>query len=353
MKISILTFSKEDNNGANLQCYALVETLKEMGHDVDIIDIQLSVVNYGLFNRLLHYPQHLNYVRFRKRYLNCFTKSFHDVAELTDCLPKSDLYIVGSDQVWNLDITKRLDPLIYFFSFLPSESRRMAYAASFGVSDWIWNQWTPRVSKLLAKFDAISVREIQGAEICKKTFGLKAEVVCDPTFLLPSYDHICGTYTPTRATNNIVYFKFIRSSEIEKLLLHEAKKLKLNVVKLGDFHPRVNCGFKPYYSVEGWLNNIRYAHFVLTDSFHCMVFCILFNKPFISMPGAEGRSSRMISLLKSLNLYNRFCHDVKELQDRFSVLYETPIDYASVNQKIAEMRRQGRNFLKASISNIL
>lgn len=352
MKISILTFSKEDNNGANLQCYALVETLKEMGHDVDIIDIQLSVVNYGLFNRLLHYPQHLNYVRFRKRYLNCFTKSFHDVAELTDCLPKSDLYIVGSDQVWNLDITKRLDPLIYFFSFLPSESRRMSYAASFGVSEWIWGQWTLRISELLSKFDAISVREIQGVEICTNTFGLKAQVVCDPTFLLPSYNKICGLYASGKETNRLVYFKFIRSKETEQFLLRKANKLKMNMVKLGDFHPRINCKYKPYYSVREWLNSIRYAQFVLTDSFHCMVFCILFNKPFISMPGDATRSSRINSLLESLGLSDRFCHDLNELEDRFEALYDAPIDYVSVNKRISELRRKGRDFLEASISNI-
>ena len=115
MKVAILTFSKEDNNGANLQCYALMRTLKNLGHEVDILDIQLPMVNYGVINKIIHWPQHLQYVKFRRKFMSCFTESFRTVEELRAHLPQCDLYIVGSDQVWNLNITKRLDPLVYFF----------------------------------------------------------------------------------------------------------------------------------------------------------------------------------------------------------------------------------------------
>lgn len=348
MKIAILTFSKEDNNGANLQCYALVKILKELGHIVDIIDIQLPAVNYGLLNRFLHFPQHYNFLRFRKEFLNCFTKPFHSVPELKANLPVRDLYIVGSDQVWNLDITRRLDPLVYFFSFLPDEARRMAYAASFGVSEWVWGDaWKNEVGRLLSKFEKVSVRETQGVEICRNIFEINAQVACDPTLLLSSYDDICGPFNLLKETNELVYFKFRRNPKVERYLLGQSKKKRLKMVKLGDFRPHAGCLFRPVYTVKGWLNSIRYARFILTDSFHCMVFCILFNKSFIAMPSSDARYSRMTSLLKYLNLSERFCYDVENLKDRFETLYTQSINYVSVNERINMLRHQGLDFLKS------
>lgn len=350
MKISILTFSKEDNNGANLQCYALVQTLKKAGHEVDILDIQLPPVDFGLINKIIHWPQHLNFVRFRKKYLNCFTQSFHDVEDLKTNLPDRDLYIVGSDQVWNPDITKRLNPLIYFFSFLPDDKRRISYAASFGVSKWIWNTHTEDIARLLAKFESISVREMSGIDICQETFDLKATVVCDPTFLLSSYDDICGSFDENKLTREMIYFKFKRSAEAENYLFGKAREKSMPLVKLGDFHPMCGAIFRPFYTIKDWLNNIRYARFVITDSFHCMAFSILFNKPFIAMPSSNDRSGRMTSLLERLGLQERFCHDTQELKKRFDTLYETPIRYAEVNNKIADMRKFGQDFLLKRVS---
>ena len=115
MKISILTFSKESNFGANLQCYALCKTLQNMGHQVDIIDIQLPKKRFSWYSTLLQFPQEFLFFLFRKKYLNFFTKKYKTTAELQNGQHKSDLYIVGSDQVWNPDITKRLNPGIERF----------------------------------------------------------------------------------------------------------------------------------------------------------------------------------------------------------------------------------------------
>lgn len=347
MRIAVLTFSKEDNNGANLQCYALIQALKSLGHEVEIIDIQLPRVNYGYINRIIHFPQHLQYVRFRRRFMHCFTVPFRRVDDLKTHLSQYDLYIVGSDQVWNLDITKRLDPLVYFFSFLPDSARRMSYAASFGVSEWSWPQWTSEVGRLLSKFETISVREVQGVKICQEVFGVNAQVICDPTLLMPSYDEICEPRIATNPDNELVLFKFKRNTNIEKYLLSQVKAKKLRMVKLGDFHPRRGCVCRPFYSVKTWLNNMRYARFVLTDSFHCMVFCILFNTPFIAMPTSPSRSSRMLSLLRQLNLAERFCWDEKDLLNRFDTIYNTPIDFCEVNRHIEAMRQNGLDFLKS------
>ena len=346
MKISILTFSKENNNGANLQCYALVETLKSLGHDVDIIDIQLPAVNFGIINKIIHWPQYYNYVKFRKKYLNCFSQQIHSIDDLKKETFNSDLFIVGSDQVWNPDITKRLDSLVYFFNFLPESARRMSYAASFGVNEWKWDYLTDDVQTLLRKFEYISVREAEGVELCKKTFGLEVSEVCDPTFLLHSYDKICGQYNPNKESNELVYFKFTRNRQVENFLLNQSKLQRMKLVKLGDFHPQKGCIYRPYYSIKKWLNSIRYAKLIVTDSFHCKAFCVLFNKQFIAMPSSISRSSRIINLLRNLGLSDRFCIDFQELQKKYDSLYATTIDYRRINPLVDKLKNQGLCFLK-------
>lgn len=347
MKISILTFSKEDNYGANLQCYALLHTLKEMGHRVDIIDIQLSPLKMSLSSRILRLYQHYKFYKFRKKHLEIYyTKKYHSIEEIMSNPPQSDLYIVGSDQVWNPQITRRLDPLIYFFSFLPDDAKRVSYAASFGVESWNDDLLKPKVKKLLDKFTAVTVREKQGISICRDVFEVEASEVCDPTLLLPSYDAICGAYNSDRRTKELIYFKFIRNTATEEIIRDYAKKANLKFVRVGDFHLKQGSTIRPFASISRWLNNLRYSQMVITDSFHCMVFSIIFHRQFIAMPSMPNRSSRMLNFLNLLNLSDRYCADSNELRARIESLYNKEIDYNAVDIKIGELRSSARDFLR-------
>lgn len=125
MKISVLTFSKETNFGANLQCYALCKTLQNMGHNVDIIDFQLPPYSMTWYSAVLRIPRLWLFRQFRKQHLNIFTRHYNSVDELEHDCPKSDLYIVGSDQVWNQGITKRLAH--WHISFLSCQMMHDAY----------------------------------------------------------------------------------------------------------------------------------------------------------------------------------------------------------------------------------
>ncbi|WP_346712706.1 polysaccharide pyruvyl transferase family protein [Mediterranea massiliensis] len=352
MKISILTFSKEDNFGANLQCYALTKTLQNMGHNVDIIDIQLSPMQSSLINKILQYYQHYNFQQFRKRNINkYFTRRYKNVDELIDNPPESDLYVVGSDQVWNPNITKRLDPLIYFFSFLPPNATRISYAASFGFSTWENKELIPKVSKLLNQFSKISVREKEGVNICKDFFHAEATEVCDPTFLLPNYDEICGEYRKEKETNNILYFKFIRNENAENVIANYAKTQNQKYIKLLNFHMTPNSIIKPYVKVDKWLENIRYSKLIISDSFHCIVFCILFHKNFIAMPSIENRAGRILNLLQKLNLSDHFCSDAMDLSQKINQLANKKINYQATEFLIKEMRDKSIKFLLNALHN--
>lgn len=350
MKISILTFSKEVNYGANLQCYALTHYLQKLGHEVDIIDIQLPEIKYGILYRILTMYDKYLFNRFRNKHLNFFTRKFKDVNELYNNPPKSDLYIVGSDQVWNPDITKRLDPKIYFFSFLPENSRRISYAASFGTNEWGNISLTEDIKSLLKKFEAISVREKEGVNICKSTFDLEAKEVIDPTLLLDSYNEICDIKPSTANFNKVVYFKFINDKKCEKVISNFCKNNQLKPIHLAHKKPIKGFIFKPFVSIENWLGTIKSSRFIITDSFHCTVFCILMKKEFIVLPSIHGRANRMLNLLDNLNLSNRFCKDSQELSKKIDQLYHDKIDYNSVYSQLDILRNSSKIFINSILN---
>ena len=346
MKISLLTFSKELNFGANLQCYALCKTLQGMGHQVDIIDIQLPRVKFSWYTTLLHIPQDFLFFLFRKKHLNFFTRKYKTPAELQNVQHKSDLYIVGSDQVWNIDITKRLEPLIYFFSFLPDGVRRISYAASFGTDSWQSSALTEDVKMLLHRFNAVSVREQTGVAICKNTFGIDAQLVVDPTLLLDSYDGICGRYNPKHETNELIYFTFIRNKAEQRIIAEFAKVNNMQAMALRSNRSIPGLKRRTYVSVAEWLKSIRYAKLVVTNSFHCMVFCIIFHKKFVAVPAHTGRTTRQEGLLEQLGLSDHFCKDTNDLYSTMEHVVNKEIDYSVIDRKIREMREESCDFLK-------
>lgn len=350
MKISILTFSKETNFGANLQCYALCKTLQGMGHKVDIIDIQLKRYSMSWYSAIMRLPMVWLFRQFRKQYLNVFTRHFSNVNELRRNYPKSDLYIVGSDQVWNPAITKRLDPLTYFFSFLPGEARRISYAASFGTGTWNFPNLTSQVKELIHQFDAVSVREESGVKICNEVFNTKATLVTDPTLLLSSYDDICGKYDAGHETNDLTYYTFVHNAPIQEVLVDFAKSQNLDAVVLRSNRTYTGFKLKRYVTVSEWLNSIRYSKIVVTDSFHCMVFCILFHKQFVAIPIKGGRATRQENLLELLGLRDHFCKETSDLYRTMEHVIHKDLDYAVIDQKIKMMREESLDFLRECCS---
>lgn len=349
MRISILTFSKELNYGANLQCYALCRTLQNMGHEVKIIDAELPQPSTAWYSRLLRLPEKFWFARFRRRYLNIYTRTYKTVDDLRTNCPDSDLYIVGSDQVWNTRITCRSNPLVYFFSFLPESARRISYAASFGHAEWQSPELTEEVKTLLGKFEAISVREDTAVDICRDVFGAEAVRVADPTLLLISYDELCGKYDQRRETNELLYFPFVHDNEEQAILADFARDHGLKAVAMMSFHRYPGFVRRMLVSLKDWLNSIRYARIVVSHSFHCMVFCILFHRRFVAVP-LKGKQTRQINLLKQLGLEDHICEDKTQLRETLERILNKDIDFQEVEKKIEKMRQQAKDFLCEHIS---
>lgn len=385
MKVAILTFSRTTNYGAALQCYALSSFIRKAGHEVIIFNAPLDserAIKVSLARLILRKikktlkniissnkqsnSEFVRYYRnekekkediywdnqvrllfdsFNQTYLPPFTKELKNEQDFKKQYPQADLYIVGSDQVWNLSITQ-LQKQIFFFSFLKDEAR-ISYAASFGGStQWLGTkEETQEIYRLLKKFKGISVRENSGITILHNTFHLNGVEVLDPTLLLSGteYDKLAEK-SDLEASQDLYAYKFIINDiwlETLKFISKETEsKLRMDceTIQLPDIP------FNPVLSIEGWLKLIKTAKFVVTDSFHCTVFCILFKKQFIVSPSYSGGEGRMLSFLKKLGLENRFYYTTKDIRENKET-WKMPIDYDKVYQKLNYHKEQSIKYL--------
>lgn len=382
MKIAILTFCRTTNYGAALQCYALSQFIRNQGHEVVILNVPLTHIGESscfikrlyffalhVKKRLLDFfqrpnPEDMRYTRtkmeriedarfdalnqmefdkFNHRFLPPFTKEFKTESDLLSNSQNIDLYIVGSDQVWNTKITLSQKNL-FFFSFLKNE-RRISYAASFGGST-LWHENstnTMHIKSLLQQFEAISVREPMGVEILCNQFGLNGIEVLDPTFLLDSYQPLLSNGTAD-AKGSIYTYKFILNDKWMEVIRSIAEDLNAGIRMDCEVIKVEGVPFKPILGVEDWLCMINTSEFVVTDSFHCIVFCILFRKPFIASPSYPGGEGRMLSLLRKLGLESRFYYTVDQFY-QFHGKWKEPIDFDTVHRKLALYRKVSREFL--------
>jgi hypothetical protein len=350
MKIGLLTFSRENNYGANLQCYALTNILSSWGHEVTIINLPLQGRKFSVYSIV---DEQLIFGQFRKKYLpTAFTRAYYSEKDLTNDPPVADLYIVGSDQVWNPNITKDTNPHVYFFSWLPETAKRISYAASFGVHKWNFPD-TEEYIELLKKFSHISVREQIGLSICHETFGLYATEVLDPTFLPVSYDNLCGKYDEHRQTNELVCFRLYSKKNFEKAALNFANEKHWKAVSVYTHRYIKGFVYVPFPSVADWLNRIRYARFVITGSFHCVVFCILFKKQFICISNdTTGRNERKLNLLAKFGLEDRHYNEQKPFEVYIKEMQQKEIDYHAIDEKLCLLREESLSFLRNAIDSL-
>ena len=338
MNIKILTFSQAPNYGALLQCYALSKVLIKMNYNVELVNIPFDYMNS------------FNY-KIRNELLYGFVKRFHE-QYLPNSVSLNNLdfdatFIVGSDQVWNIAITKE-SYLRYFFDFLPNQTKRISYAASFGFDEWVFNDKNQEIRKLLNKFSSISVRESEGVKICNEYFEVDSSLVLDPTLLIEDYSELIGNINIKK---NLVGYKLNSDKKWRDLLKFIADKKELTIVDL--FPTKISFfgnlgGFnRKFLDVPLWLKNIAESSFVVTDSFHGTIFSILFKKNFIVVPSVKSRMGRVKSLLKILNIESRYYNSMDDVYLDDSWL--TEINYNNVFIKLDHYRKLSLSFLKSNI----
>lgn len=336
MKLAILTHPLGANYGGILQAFALSSYLKGQGHDVTVLN-RLS--NLPLAKRILksvlvalHHPRYNNprykhLVSFVKKYIN-YSKPLSTGGQMSGFVKGNsmDAVIVGSDQVWRTGFAMGYG-YNYFLDFVPAGVRKLSYAASFGLSQWEYNnEQTLRIKQLLSEFKAISVREDEGVQLCKDNIGVTADHVLDPTMLLNASDY--EPVTSERKVKDDYVFVYWLGSAVEKQKAIEAASIECK--RIVDISLR---GSEPLMPIDDWLSYIKYADHVVTDSFHGCVFSILFGKQFTICANDSGGNGRLRSLFSMLGI------DMSSPQ----------IDYTIVYDKLDNLRSHSYDFLNKAL----
>ena len=358
MKIALLNLPFDNNYGGNLQRYALMKVLQDMGHDVTHIYLRIY---YSMFFKKCLFEY---FKRFVKKYflrkpicIFCEKKGTERENSLADtmlpfyekyikhsspvknvkqlCQIASfgyDAYIVGSDQVWRECMTRQLGIENYFFKFVKDRcAKKIAYGVSFGTDDCSFSKdKIKQLSQLYSNFNAVSYRECAAKQIFEKHGWNQPipKLVLDPTLLLDqsSYNRLISENTVEPLTSGKIYCYILDNDKyVLDFIEKQKKKFCLDTIVNG-----INDKEKVV-SIPQWLKNIKDAELVITDSYHGSIFSIIFRKPFAFI-GNNRRGNARIESLFSL----------------FGIEGDNDIVYCSesVYQKIEEMKKISLNFLE-------
>lgn len=379
MKIGILTQPLHDNYGGLLQAYALKEVLKEMGHEVIIINRKkkaiprwrkyASIAKSILIGRKVSQSLFLkqsflneiskNTIKFRNKYFpELSTEIFNQEGMERLNSVGFDAYVVGSDQCWR----PLYSPAIrnYFLDFAVNDThvKRISYAASFGVSHWEFtDKDTEACRKLIKKFDAISVREHSAIELLKNNLGRDDAVhVVDPTMLLSKeqYTRISANEEIPKSKGNLKVYILDRTEEKDAIVNHFRTKYSFSSFevlpkkRLGSVKvDKRNINDFVYPNPAKWIRGFQDAEFVITDSFHGTVFSILFNVPFITIGNKNRGMARFESLLNMFNLKDRLVEDYSE--DIINNIVKNDIDWKEINILLEIEQKKALNFLNKNL----
>ena len=339
-KVGILTyhFAENKNFGAILQSYAMLNLFKKLNFSAKLIDYKFR--DYSIKTKIKDRLEGNNFFKFKKNFLDCTAEVFDK--NLNALNEQFDIFVAGSDQVWRMKRT-RDKVKHYFFDFVEDDKLKISYAASFGVDFWEGKEpLTSEVKKLIKRFDNISVREESGIDICRETFDVDGVVnVLDPTLMLEKEE-----YEKIIEKSNID--KNIKDNYVATMLLDETEFLTEEIKNLAcsleiSINEIKGKTITFYNKVGEWLNYIKNANLVITDSFHCVVFSIIFNKEFIVLANPERGIARLENILKKVGLEDRLFTDIKTLKD--SKILKEKIDYLSVEDKLKWYREKSMDFL--------
>lgn len=390
MRIGVIThYRTDDNYGAVLQCYALQKYLNSKGHDAFLIDysessksFKKSVLDFVksigrvvicLFSteRRRKYKEIQYYVHLREKnkILNkdrCFAEFLRDnlkfssiayksIKHLQKNPPQANIYITGSDQVWNPPLALEAT-CAWYLNFGSSFTKRISYAASIGRD--ITKQEETQFKAYLDRFDAISVREQSALDFCFKMGYKGAQLVLDPT-LLATIDLFLPLIKPEfRIKNRFLFLYYlnvendsdIKWSQIEQFLI--AKDLEIVSVGSSGYLPAIEILPSKYknsnLTIPQWLSSVYYSECVVTTSFHGTAFAILMHRPFVAILLNNKYSSgngRILSLLNLLHLENRILTDRNTLNEIMTI----PIDWDNVDRILRAERLKSRRFLEKYI----
>lgn len=373
MKIGIVTFFAAHSYGAVLQSFALQTVLKRMGHDPYFVNyvyhfegrsrhspdigragkylFHPKLAIRTVFNQFVKLPiVTAPFAAFREHRLNVGARKYLDFSDLLANPPAADMFICGSDQVWNPQfLHSQSDEGVSWLAFAGETIPRIAYAASICCYD-IDEDIKQRYASHAARFQAVSVREEEACDFLR-SLGIHDPIwVPDPTLLLDASEY--RPLMPARGQERDRYvFSFSLGGGVESMGRSLAHTLGCSVLAGSTLSMRwyVLGGFQ---GPGGWLEALNKACFVVTDSYHGMVFSILLHRPFIVLlkkkADEAAKNCRITSLLRILGLSSRAVLDDDPAETRR--ISSEQIDWPRVDTAVWRFRDKGLAFLHDALA---
>jgi len=363
-RIGIVTFHRAVNYGAVLQAYALQKSVEKLGINCDIIDYRNKKLEESYHEHSLRkcrtpkdfakfflrpktkQPKYKKFQAFRETHLS-LSAPCSTAEELSKLADGYDSFIVGSDQVWNYNITG-FDSS-YFLDFVEDQKKRNAYAASFGI-DTIPLEYQEQYKNYLDGLNYIAVRERQGQKIIKDLTGRDVEIVLDPVLLLsekewsqisanpiemPKGDYILSHHYSRTPTMNAFLERLSKKTGCKILSVFRGSRDPMNAITADDPGP-----------LE-FIKLYKDARYVVTNSYHGAIFAIIFQKNFFleMLPPPAKVNSRLRMLLDLFDLGSR------EIIDGENFHINEPIKYEKVLEILSQERERSINYLKRIVEN--
>ena len=354
MRVLSITIHRPANCGSALQAFALDRYLSILGYDAAIIDYipdyletEGSWIRNFVRKTLFYIPYNKrkkSFTEFIEHNCHLTPQQYTTYMELEKNPPEADVYIVGSDQLWNPCFNCGKDEA-YYLSFV-KRGMKISYATSLG-NDKMPEQDLKFVASHLEDFSFVSVREKCSVSQLQRQGINNVKWVCDPTLLLKrsDYEKLAKDY---KSIGKYTAVYLVEHSDLLDALLenlHDEHGLK--TVGVGGYLKKYKCDEHLMDAGPSeFLGLIRDAEFVLATSFHATVFSLVFHKNFAIIP-PKINSARIEQLLQYLGLENHIVTIVSEMNKAF-----VPIDYGQVEPKLEALRADSRSWLKNTLERM-
>lgn len=364
MKVDIITLHRVYNYGSALQAWATQQVMEDAGHEVQVIDYispqrtkkriffapsadgKTGVKNliyrfFKIFSLLLKEATFGSFVR-KNLHL---TKKYITAEDLEKDVPDADVYVTGSDQVWNSKYNEGVDRA-FFLDFLPQEAKRVAFVSSFGATE-LADEERPLIEKYIGRYQALSVREDSARDVLASVGRNDVEWLIDPTLQIEKQQWL-KIAAPRLIKEKylilmLLYNEDNHATEYARKLADE-RGLKLVKLSWEMKKPAMVDKLMTHRSPADFLSLFNYADMVVTNSFHGLAFSINLEKQFVIVPRNEF-NSRIESLLGLTGLEDRLVSSEKQALD----VAEEQIDYAPVRNILQKERERANRFIKEAI----
>lgn len=374
MKIGIITMHNVPNYGSHLQAYALQKQIEKMGNAAELINYKypnkfhlmemkksstrkikfvikrIFFFPVYVFYKIVFVKQSLLFKEFERKYFN-LSKEYNSQESLQSTSLDYDVYLTGSDQVWNPRFA--CGDSIFMCNFGCESVPRIAFGASIaaiGISEKLQNMY----KEYLAKYSAIGIRDISSKDFLETLLGKTIDVVCDPVFLLEKTEweelafHSSLKLPEKYILVYILTYSFNPYPEIVDIIKRVKDKLQIPVVFLSAslrycFQIEANKNIFTA-SVFDFLYLFSNASYIITSSFHGTAFSLIFNKQFVSIVNGSNKDSRIRDLLDQLDV-NQYCC----MEDFNMNIVDQKIDYEKTNSALSFYREKSLLFLNNNL----